>query len=213
MANVKGRNVQVEIAATFASDITVSAVSKDDPGEATATSHGLANNTVGYFHTVGGMEQLEYQACRVKNTATNTFDLQGLNTTNFATYTSGVFKPVATWALLSESTNYEIGGGAAEKLDGTRLIDIVRKTEQGLLPEQTVSVGVLAQDTPGSAMSLIESAVQTQGIVLLRITLANGAVRIATAEPSTPGESVQLGQLGTGSLDFAVKGLVLKLAA
>jgi len=33
------------------------------------------------------------------------------------------------------------------------------------------------------------------------------------AEPSLPGEDVQQGQVGTGSLDMAVKGFVLKLAA
>lgn len=213
MANIKGRNVRVEIAATYGSDVTVTAVTLASPGVATATAHGLANDTVGYFYDVTGMEQLEKQAARVKNQTSNTFELQGLNTTNYSAFTGGKFKPVATWALLSESTSYSIGGGAGEKLDATRLIDTVRKTEQGLLPEQTISVNVLAQDTPGSALQLIESAVQTQGIVLVRITLANGAVRIAVAEPSTPGEDVQIGQLGTGSLDFAAKGFVLKLAA
>jgi len=38
-------------------------------------------------------------------------------------------------------------------------------------------------------------------------------VRVCTIEPGLPGEDVQQGQLGTGSLDGAVKGLVLKLAA
>lgn len=213
MANIKGRNVRVEIAATFDADITVTAVTQASPGVATAAAHGLANDEVGYFYDVTGMEQLEKQACRVKNQAANTFELQGLNTTNYSAYTGGKFKPVATWALLSESTSYSIGGGAGEKLDVTRLIDTVRKTEQGLLPEQTISVNVLAQDTPGAALQLIESAVQTQGFVVVRITLANGAVRIACCEPSTPGEDVQIGAIGTGSMDFAAKGFVLKLAA
>ena len=40
-----------------------------------------------------------------------------------------------------------------------------------------------------------------------------GAVRVFRGEPSTPGEDVQQGAVGTGSLDFAVKGFALKLAA
>ena len=213
MANVKGRGVTVEIAATYGTAKTVTAVTKASPGVATSTSHGLANDTVGYWSDVTGMSQLDGQATRVKNQSTNAFDLQGLNTTNYATFTAGTFTPVSTWATLSEATSYDIGGGAAEKLDVTRLLDITKQEEQGLLPVGTVSMNVLAQETPSAAMLLLENAVQTQGAVVVRITLASGAVRIFRGEPSLPGESVQQGQVGTGSLDFAIKGFVLKLAA
>lgn len=213
MANVKGRGVRVEISATYATDKTVTTVTLANPGVATSSAHGLANDTVGYFFNVVGMSQLEKQACRVKNTAANTFDLQGLNTTNYSAFTSGSFKPVATWATLAEATSYSLGGGEADKLDVTTLLDIVRKEELGLLPVQSASLNVIAQDTPSAAMVLLENAVQTQGIVVVRITLGNGAVRIFTAEPSTPGEDVQQGAVGTGSLNMAAKGFILKLAA
>ena len=213
MSNVKGRGVRVEIAATYGTPITVTAVTKAGPGVATSAAHGQSNDTCGYFSSVSGMVQLEDQAIRIKNKATDTFELQGLNTTNYTAFTSGTFTPVATWATLSESTSYSLGGGASEKLDVTTLIDIVRKEGQGYLPVQSVTTNVIAQDTPSAAQLLLESAVQTQGRVTVRITLANGAVRIFRGEPSTPGEDVQLGALGTGSLDFAVKGFILKLAA
>ena len=213
MANVKGRNVKIEIAATYSTPKTVTAVSQASPGVATSAAHGMANDTVGYFSGVSGMAQLEGQACRVKNQATNAFDLQGLNTTNFSAFTAGTFTPVATWQTLSESTSYDISGGAGEKVDVTRLIDIVKQEEQGLLPVSNMSCDIIAQDTPSAAMQLLEASVQSQTGVVIRITLGNGAVRIARGEPSLPGESVQVGAVGTGSLDFAVKGFVLKLAA
>jgi hypothetical protein len=215
MANVKGRGVRVEIGATYGSDKTVTAVTLASPGVATSAAHGMANDTVGYMLNVAGMLQIEKQACRVKNQATNTFELQGLNTSNYSAWTTpnGVFRPVATWQTLAESTSYSLGGGASEKLDVTTLLDIVRKEELGLLPVQSVTMSVVAQDTPSAAMQLLESAVQTQGLVVVRITLPNGAVRVFTAEPGTPGEDVQQGAVGTGSLDMAVKGFILKLAA
>ena len=213
MANVKGRGVKVEIAATYAAAKTVTAVTLASPGVATSTSHGLANDTVGYFDAVTGMVQLQDQACRVKNQATNTFELQGLNTSGYSAFTAGNFIPVATWATLGEATSYSIGGGASEKLDVTTLLDIVRKEEAGLLPVSNVSINVVAQDTPSAAQLLLETAIQTQGKVVVRITLGNGAVRVFRAEPSIPGEDVQVGAVGTGSLDMAVKGFVLKLAA
>jgi hypothetical protein len=213
MSNVKGRGVTVAIAATYGSPKTVTAVTLASPGVATSTSHGMANDVVGYFSSVTGMVQLEDQACRVKNQATNTFELQGLNTTGYTAFTAGNFTPVATWATLGESTSYALGGGASEKLDVTTLLDIVRKEEIGLLPVQSVTMNVIAQDTPSAAMLLLESAVQSQSKVTIRITLANGAVRVFRADPSTPGEDVQQGAVGTGSLDMAVKGFILKLAA
>ena len=213
MANVKGRGVRVEISATFASDKTVTAVTQATTGVATSTAHGLANDTVGYFLNVSGMVQLEKQAARVKNQAANTFELQGLNTTNFPAFTAGTFRPVATWQTLAEATSYSFGGGSADKLDATRLIDVAKVEELGNLPADSMTINLLSQDTPSAAMALLETAVQTQGIVVARITLPNGAVRIATIEPSLPGEDVQQGQLGTGTIEGAVKGLVMKLAA
>ena len=213
MANVKGRGVKVEIAATYSTAKTVTVVTLASPGVATSTAHAMANDTVGYFSTVTGMVQLEDQACRVKNQATNTFELQGLNTSGYSAFTAGDFIPVATWATLGEATSYSIGGGASEKLDVTTLLDIVRKEEAGLLPVSNVSINVVAQDTPSAAQLLLETAIQTQGKVVVRITLGNGAVRVFRAEPSIPGEDVQVGAVGTGSLDMAVKGFVLKLAA
>jgi hypothetical protein len=213
MPNIKGRGTRVEVAATFGTAKAVTAVSKATTGVATSTAHAMTNNTVGYFNNVSGMVQLERQACRLKNVAANTFDLQGLNTSNYADFTSGDFVPVLTWQSLAEATSYRFGGGSAEKLNATRLIDIVTQEELGNLPADTLSLGLLAQDTPSAAMQLFESAVQTQGICIIRITLGNGAVRVCTIEPGLPGEDVQQGQLGTGTVEGAVKGLVLKLAA
>jgi hypothetical protein len=213
MPNVKGRGIRVEIAATFGTAKVVTAVTKAATGVATSTAHAMANNAVGYFDGVAGMVQLEKQACRLKNVTANTFDLQGLNTLQFSDFVSGNFINVLTWQTLAEATSYRFGGGSAEKLNATRLIDIITQEELGNLPADALNIGLLAQDTPSAAMALFEAAVQTQGICIVRITLGNGAVRVCTIEPGLPGEDVQQGQLGTGSVDGAVKGLVLKLAA
>lgn len=213
MANVKGRGIRIEIAATYSAAKTVSAVTLANPGVATSSAHGMANDTIGYFNAVSGMAQIEKQACRVKNQTTNTFELQGLNTTNYSAYTAGTFIPVATWQTLAEATSYSRGGGASEKLDASRLIDIIKVEEQGQLPADGFTINILAQDTPSAAMALLEAAAQSQGSVVVRVTLGSGAVRVLNAEPSLPGEDVQVGQLGTGSLSLAVKGYVLQLAA
>jgi hypothetical protein len=212
MAVVKGRGIAFEFSATFGAALTVTAITKANPAVVTSNAHGLANNTVGYFRSVSGMVQLEGQAARVKASATNTFEAQGLNTTNFSDFTAGEFVPVATWNTLAEATGYSIGGGEAEKLDATTLLDVVKQEEAGLLAPQTLTLNVLAQDTPSSAMSALQALAQAGEKMVFRIRLPNGAVRVGYGEPSLPGEDVQRGQLGTGSASVTVKGVILQLA-
>lgn len=213
MAFIKGRNIKVEVGATNGTPVTVTAVTQASPGVATATAHAQADATVGYFSGVSGMAQLEGQAVRVDAPVTNNFTLQGLNTTNYAAFTAGTFTPVATWQTLAECDQYDIGGGAADKIDTTCLIDIVKHEENGLLPTQSVTLNIKATDTPSTAMALIEAAAQAGNSLVFRITLQSGAVRVFRGEPSLAGESVQTGAVGTGSLSVAVKGFALKLAA
>lgn len=213
MAVVKGRGVRVELGATYGTAIPVTAVSLANPGVATATAHGLVDASAGYFDSVTGMVQLNGQGIRIDAPAANTFALQGLNTTNFPAYTAGNFFPVLTWTTLAEATSYTIGGGAPAKLDVTTLLDVIQQQENGLLAAQTLSMRVLAQTVPSSAMQLVIASAQAGTKLVVRITQPDGAVRIAYGEPSIPGEDVQQGAVGSGTVDFSVKGFILQLPA
>jgi hypothetical protein len=213
MANVIGRGVRLEIGLTNGTPKTVTAVTLAATGVATSTAHGMANGTVGAWSGVTGMVQLDGQATRVYNQAANTFDLQGLNTTSYSAFTAGTFTPVATWATLAAATSYAVGGGEANKLNATRLIDVITQEENGLLAPQTISINLLSEDVNSQALQLIEDAALAQGYLVFRLTLSNGAVRVFRGSPSLPNEDVQQGALGTGAISITVKGVVLKGAA
>lgn len=213
MANVKGRGVRVEIGLTMASAIEVTAISKANPAVATSAAHTLVAGRVGYFTGVEGMAQLEGQAARVAAPDANTFQLPGIDSTNYPDYTDGSFVPVLTWATVAKATSYAIGGGEAESLNATVLLDDQAQTENGLLAAQTVTFNLLAEDAPAAAMQAIEQAALNDQALVFRITLKTGAQRIFRGTPSMPGEDVQQGQLGTGTVSVQVKGRVLKLGA
>jgi hypothetical protein len=213
MTTAKGLAVKVEIALTFSTAKTVTAVSKADPGVATSATHGMTDGTVGFWTVTAGMTELDGQASRVKNGAGSAFDLQGLDTTNYTAFTSGTFTPAATWGLLDESVSYEIGGGAANALDDTRLIDVKTRNVNGLMGAQNLTIGTKPQTVNSSVMAFIEKQARAQGYVLVRITLHDGSVRVAYGQPSMPGESVQSGALASGSLSITVPAWVLKGAA
>lgn len=214
MAFVKGRGIKVEVALTTAATKSVTAVTKANPGVASSTSHGLANDTIAVFSAVGGMVQLEGQAIRVRNTATSTLELQGLNTTSYSDFSgTATLTPVATWSTLAECDSYDIGGGASADIDVTCLVDVIEQREAGNLSSQAFSLTIKSTDAPSAALLALEAAAMAGAQKVLRITLPGGAVRILNGEPSLSGESVSTGQVGSGTLSVKVKGIVLKLAA
>lgn len=213
MSTQTGRNVRVEIAATYDTAKTVSAVTKANPGVASSTGHGMANGTIGYFSdTTEGMNELAGAAFSVANQASGTFELQAENTTSYGTFTSGTFTPVLTWATLSTATSYSIGDAAADQIDTTTLLDRLKQSEIGLLASQTVTIEGFS-DPQSAAALLIRNAALSVSYVVVRITLSNGERRIFRGMPSLPGESLSVGQKATGSLTFAVKGKVGMLTA
>lgn len=213
MTTAVGRNVKLEFALTYSAAKTVTAVTLASPGVATSAAHGMANGTVGYWSVTSGMPQLDGQATRVYNQATNAFDLQGLNTAQFSAFSAGTFIPVATWGTLSEAIGYSIGGGSPDQLDDTRLTDVVKQTINGLLPSDTLQVDLLSATFNSSVLQLIEDNAIAGTYMVGRITLQDGSVRVFRASPARPGESLARGQLATGSLQFSVKGFVLRGAA
>lgn len=210
MSTVKGLATKVEVALTFATAKAVTAVTKAMPGVANSASHGLTDGQVGYWTVTAGMTELDAQATRVKNPVTASFELQGLDTTNYTAFTAGTFTPAATWGLLDESVSYEIGGGTASQLDDTRLIDVKQRNVNGLMGAQNVTIGIKPQTVNSAVMEKVEAAARSQTRMLFRITLHDGSTRVFYGEPSMAGESVQSGALGTGSFGVTVPGWVLK---
>jgi hypothetical protein len=214
MTAVVGRGVRIEVADTFAAAKTISAITLANPGVATSTAHGLADASVGYLSGITGMVQLEGMAIRVNNPLTNTFELEAVDTTLFPAFSGTCqFTPVSTWQTVGIATGYGIGGGEADKLDNTTLLDDIKQELNGYLAAQSVSINVNAETFNSASMTKIEGAARTNTALLFRVTLKDGSVRVFRGEPSLPGEDVQRGQIGTGAFSVTVKGFVVKTPA
>ncbi len=208
----KGRNCRVEIAATYGTAKTVTAVTKAQPPVVTSATHGLTEGTIGYFETAEGMDEILGQAVSVDATAANTFAAEGLDSTSYGTFTAGTVVPVASWLTLSSATSYEIGEGSADELDRTTLLDRIKQTEAGLLDAQNVQLSKFS-DMQLPALGVVRAAARSGGYITVRITLSNGERRIFRGQPGLPGESVGVGALATSGFGIKVKGEVLFLGA
>jgi hypothetical protein len=213
MTTAVGRNVRLEVGLTYSAAVNPTACTKAMPGVATLTAHALTAGMVGYWTVTAGMVELDGQATRVYAPAANTFALQGLDTTGYGTYSAGTFTPVATWGTLSEAVGHEYGGGAADPLDDTKLLDTKKRNFSGLLASQDVTVSIRNQTYNGSVLDYIESAAKSVTNLVWRATLHDGSVRIYRGVPSMPGESIQSGALASGQFVVLVEGWVLKGAA
>jgi hypothetical protein len=210
MTTIAGRNCKVEVALTFDSPLAVSAVTTANPGVATSTGHTLENGEVGYFSVAAGMIELNEQPFMVSAQATNVFTLAGLDTTLYSAYTAGNAIMAATWGLLDESAGYTVGGGAADQLDDSRLHLGKRRNIAGLNAAEDITVNLRTPEVEGAALAFITRAARNGTAVLVKITKGSRVVRVAYGVPSTYGEQVDVGGLGTGSFNLICPAYVLK---
>lgn len=208
---IKGLNCKVEVALTFDSSIAPTAVTKAYPGVVTLTSHGLTAGDVGYWLATSGMVQLHKQAFVVDNVVGgNSWDLSGLDTTNYDTFASGpTVIAAATWGTLTEASDFEVGGGENDALDDTRLIDTKRRMEGGLSGSQSMTITLRNARLGSAAMVWAKRMAARNEEILVKVTQASQIVAVAWGIPSLPSMSVSNGQLASGTMSLTVPAFVL----
>ena len=152
-----GTNVTVEVQATTDTAITVTAITKANPGVATSAGHGKANGDILYFDIASGMVELNGQAVRIANITTDTFELESLDTTDYTTFTSGTATEVLTFSTLSNSQNISMPDATPEKIDITTLIDRSKQYTYGLPDAPDGSISGL-YDPLSTAVGLVKAA-------------------------------------------------------
>lgn len=212
---IVGSGVRVEIGLTESAPKTIQSIAKSSPGVVSSSGHGLAADSAGYFANIVGMDEIEGQAARVgvggSPTADN-FSIEDVDTTDYSDFTSGTFVPIATWATLSQSTQYAIGGGTAKTEDVSCLIDTTEKLLSVKNAAETVTIDIRSLKADNAAMTKIRSVARALGYLVFRITFPEtGEQRLFRGQPSLPGESVAQGATGTGQLSVTVSGHVCYL--
>ena len=152
-------------------------------------------------------------AIRLGTVATNTFDLEGLDTSNYGTFTSGTFTPVTAFTTITPATEYQVGGGDADFIDTSVLLDNIKQQEVGPLNAQTVTIAIKKETVNGAGMVAVVAAARAGLDKVFRITLKDGSVRVFRGTPSIPNENVSVGGVGTGGFTVTVKRFLQEGAA
>lgn len=183
MQAIIGSNVTVEVQQTLGSALTVTAVTKANPGVVTSTSHGLTNGDVVVFTATAGMVELDGQAVRVANVTTNTFELEGLDTSGYSTWSAGTCKKVTAFQTYAAAQNISMPNPAPAKIETTTLVDKTKQYQYGLpeAPDGTIS-GLF--NPAGTAEALIKAATKANATLVFRLTFSDARKSVFNANVS-----------------------------
>lgn len=125
-------DVAVNMQSAIGAAIAVTAVTNANPGVATSTAHGLTDGAYVLFKDVQGMVELEDVVVRVANSTANDFELEGIDTTNFGTFTAGNVFELTFGTSISTVTGLSSAGGDFAFVDTTTIHDQISKQIPGL---------------------------------------------------------------------------------
>ena len=113
MAVTLPNGTKTHIASTYASAITITALTNASPPVATAAAHGLADGTIVEINS--GWSGIDGRLARVANGDTNTFELEGLDTSDTSKYEAGQgigsVRAITAWTEITQITNQQAAGG------------------------------------------------------------------------------------------------------
>lgn len=169
-------NVKLEVQSTIGSASNAATIlTQANPGVVTISSHGFTNGDYLICTSTDGMVELDGQMCRVANSTTNTFELEGIDTSSYTALvaSSTTFKKITAFSTLSNATNLTMPDGSPAKLDATRLISKRKEYLFGLPDAPDGSISTL-YDPQVTAVSKVKAATKANTTLGIRVTWSNG---------------------------------------
>jgi hypothetical protein len=202
---IKSQQTKFEVSTAALTADVITAITKANPGVVSSTAHGIANGKIVVVAAVAGMIEVNDRAFVVANTAANTLELKGIDTTNYTTYVSG--------GTVTEQTMTEVGSvsgisgfdGEASEIDTTHLRSTAKEFLLGLQDFGQVTLALfLVSDTGQARLRALKGGgtIGTFAITLSDGTIAafRGLVKSFSFDNITPDGAV------SGSVTIKVTG-------
>lgn len=177
MANAKvWKNVAVAMQSAIATAKTITAITNASPGVVSCTAHGyLAGDIV--FLEVQGMYQIDQKAVRVASVTTDTFALEGVDTTAFDTFSSGTVAKVTLGTSITTATNISSSGGDFEFIDTTTIHASQRSQQPGLPNAATFTMDNI-WDPADPGLTAMKAASDAQSKRVFAFTFGQGGAKM-----------------------------------
>lgn len=163
------------IAATYGAAIPFTALTNAAPPQATATAHGLTNGDI--LEVTSGWPLINDRPARVAASATNTFTLEGLDTTDLTKYPAGSglgsVRKVLTWQQISQVMQNASTGGEQQSVEWVYLEDGIERSKNTFKKAKILTL-TLADDAAQAWNAVLLAADQDGKNRILRAALPSG---------------------------------------
>jgi len=172
----KWSNVAVAMQSAIAATKTITLITKANPGVVTSTTHGYANGNILYL-VIDGMSQLNGRVVRVAGVTTDTFQLEGIDTTNFDTFSSGTCAVVTLGTSITTATSINAAGGDFDFIDTTTIHDNIRTQVPGVAAPATYTMDNI-WDVSDAGLLAMKAAYDSQAIRVFSFTFGAGGQKM-----------------------------------
>ncbi len=174
----KWSGVAIAVQSALAAADTISAITKANPGVASSTAHGMTDGAYAKL-TITGMHQLDGRVARVDSPSTNAFNLEGIDTTDFDTFTSGTAEEITFGTSLVTATEVNASGGDFDFLDVTTIHDNVKKQIPGTANPIKFEFSNL-WDVSDTGLLALKAASDAGAQRCFKFTFASGKIMVFT---------------------------------
>lgn len=172
MSVKKWSNVAVAMQSALGSALTITAITKANPGVVSSTAHGLLDGEYVVLE-VQGMHQVNGRVFRVANKTADTFELEGENTTLFDAFSSGTAAKITFGTSITTSTSLSSSGGDFEFID-TTTIHQGQKTQIPGLPNPATYTFDNLWDVSDAGLLAMKAASDAQAQRAFKFTFGSG---------------------------------------
>jgi hypothetical protein len=163
--------VQVAIQSAIAATKTITAITKASPGVVTSAAHGYSNGDY-VLLSVQGMSQVDQMVVRVAGVTTDTFQMEGVDSTSFGTFSSGTAAKITFGTTLTTAVNISASGGDFSFIDVTTIHDNVKKQIPGVANPATFTMENI-WDVSDAGLVAMKAASDAQAQRAVLFTFAN----------------------------------------
>jgi hypothetical protein len=164
------------IGTTYGSPKTITGITNADPGVATSTTHGLSSGDILLLNMPSRLDQ---RVVRVDDEDTNTFELEGIDTTSTSIYPSGfgvgTAQEVTDFIALSQVTDVQSSGGEQQFYNWVYLEDGRQRQRPTFKNARSLSMTLDYDPALAWHAALIEAS-EDGTVHVFKATLPSGAV-------------------------------------
>lgn len=169
-------NVSVSMESALGAALTITAITKANPGVVSSTAHGL---TAGDYVklVVSGMAEVNGRVFRVASATTDTFALEGEDTTNYGTFSSGSAYEITYGTSLGTARGLSASGGDYNFIDTTTIHDKVATQIPGIAAAISYSFENI-WDVSDPGLVAQKAASDTKAQKAFKFTFSDGAIMV-----------------------------------